>query len=73
MNAKGAAGDEGARQALVPSLDFEKKLSLKKIITFSINWHIGGLSPSWVHSARRPLNGLLYLPRVIMMRENLVE
>jgi hypothetical protein len=24
-------------------------------------------------SARRPLNGLLYLPRVIMMLENLVE
>jgi hypothetical protein len=27
----------------------------------------------WVHSARRPLNGLLYLPRVIMMMVNLVE
>jgi hypothetical protein len=27
----------------------------------------------WIHSARRPLNGLLYLPRVIMMMENLVE
>jgi hypothetical protein len=27
----------------------------------------------WVHSACRPLNGLLYLPRVIMMMENLVE
>jgi hypothetical protein len=26
-----------------------------------------------VHSARRPLNGLLYLPRVIMMMENFVE
>jgi hypothetical protein len=26
----------------------------------------------WVHSARRPLNGLLYLPRVIVMMENLV-
>jgi hypothetical protein len=25
------------------------------------------------HSARRPLNVLLYLPRVIMMMENLVE
>jgi hypothetical protein len=33
----------------------------------------GGGSPSWVHLARRPLNGLLYLPRVIMMMENLVE
>jgi hypothetical protein len=28
---------------------------------------------NWVHSARRPLNGLLYLPRVIVMKENLVE
>jgi hypothetical protein len=27
----------------------------------------------WVYSARRPLNGLLYLPRVIVMLENLVE
>jgi hypothetical protein len=30
-------------------------------------------SPNWVHSTRRPLNGLLYLPRVIMVMENLVE
>jgi hypothetical protein len=30
----------------------------------------GGWSPYWVHSARRPLNGLLYLPRVIVMMEN---
>jgi hypothetical protein len=28
---------------------------------------------NWVHSARRPLNGLLYLPRVIVMMDNLVE
>jgi hypothetical protein len=34
--------------------------------------HSGG-SPYWVHLARRPLNGLLYLPRLIMMTENLVE
>jgi hypothetical protein len=34
---------------------------------------VGGWSPNWVHSARRPLNGLLYQPRVIMMTENLVE
>jgi hypothetical protein len=34
---------------------------------------VGGWSPNWVHSARRPLNDLLYLPRVIMMMENLVE
>jgi hypothetical protein len=30
---------------------------------FFFNSHSGGWSPSWVHSARRPLNGLLYLPR----------
>jgi hypothetical protein len=33
----------------------------------------GGWSPNWVHSARRPLTGLLYLPRVIVKVENLVE
>jgi hypothetical protein len=37
------------------------------------NSHSGRWSPNWVHSARRPLNGLLYLPRVIMMMGNLVE
>jgi hypothetical protein len=35
--------------------------------------HIVGVECSWVHSARRPLTGLLYLPRGIMMMENLVE
>jgi hypothetical protein len=33
----------------------------------------GGWSPDWVHSARWPLTGLLYLPRVIVRMENLVE
>jgi hypothetical protein len=28
---------------------------------------------NWIHSARRRLNGLLYLPRVIVMMENLVD
>jgi hypothetical protein len=37
------------------------------------NSHSGGWSPSWVNSARRPLNRILYLPRVIMMMEDLVE
>jgi hypothetical protein len=41
--------------------------------SFFLNSHSGGWSPSWVHSARRPLNGLLYLPQVIMMMEKLVE
>jgi hypothetical protein len=34
---------------------------------------VGGGGPNWVHSARRPLSGLLYLPRVIVRMENLVE
>jgi hypothetical protein len=40
---------------------------------FCFNLHNGGWSPNWVHSARRPLTGLLYLPRVIVRMENLVE
>jgi hypothetical protein len=34
---------------------------------------VGGWSPNWVHSACRPLTGLLYQPRVIVRMENLVE
>jgi hypothetical protein len=41
--------------------------------SFFFNSHSGGWSPNWVHSARRPLTGLLYLPRVIVRMENLVE
>jgi hypothetical protein len=40
---------------------------------FFLNLHSGGWSPNWVHSARRPLTGLLYLPWVIVRMENLVE
>jgi hypothetical protein len=40
---------------------------------FFSNLHSGGWSPNWVHSARRPLTGLLYLPRVIVRMEYLVE
>jgi hypothetical protein len=43
------------------------------IVINYINLYSGGGSPSWVPSTRRPLNGLLYLPWVIMMMENLVE
>jgi hypothetical protein len=35
--------------------------------------HNGVWSLNWVHSARRPFIGLLYLPRVIVKMENLVE
>jgi hypothetical protein len=34
---------------------------------------IVGVESNRVHSARRPFTVLLYLPRVIMMMENLVE
>jgi hypothetical protein len=43
------------------------------IFIFFLNLPSGGWSPKWVHSARRPLTGLLYLPRVIVRMENLVE
>jgi hypothetical protein len=36
------------------------------------SWYGGG-GVNWVHSALRPLIGLLCQPRVIMMTENLVE
>jgi hypothetical protein len=42
-------------------------------LRFFFNSHSGGWSPNWVHSARRPLIGLLYLPRMIVKMENLVE
>jgi hypothetical protein len=40
---------------------------------FFFNWYIGGVKSNWVHSALRPLIGLLCQPRVIMMMEKLVE
>jgi hypothetical protein len=39
----------------------------------SFNWHCGGWSPAGSNSARRPMNSLFYLPRVILMMRNLVE
>jgi hypothetical protein len=38
-----------------------------------IGTYRGRVEFNWVHSALRPLIGLLYQPRVIMMMENLVE
>jgi hypothetical protein len=44
------------------------------LIYFFFNLHSEGWSPNWVHSARRPfILALLYLPRVIVRMENLVE
>jgi hypothetical protein len=51
-----------------------KIIPLKSIISFFLLIRIvGGGAPTWVHSARRPPIGLLYLPRVNMSMENLVE
>jgi hypothetical protein len=50
------------------------RIFLDFLIRIVCVWGGGGVwTPSWVHSARRPLNGLLYMPRVIMMMKNLVE
>jgi hypothetical protein len=40
---------------------------------FFCNSHSGEWSPNWVYSAHRPFTGLLYLPRVIVRMQNLVE
>jgi hypothetical protein len=40
---------------------------------FFFNSHSWGWSPNWVHSARRPLIGLMYMPRVIVRMENLLK
>jgi hypothetical protein len=42
-------------------------------VFFFFNSHSGGWSPNWVHSTRWLFTGLLYLPRVIVRMENLVE
>jgi hypothetical protein len=43
------------------------------ILFFLIRIVGGGWSPNWVHSARRLLTGLLYLSRVIVRMEHLVQ
>jgi hypothetical protein len=44
-----------------------------KLCNFFFNSNNGGWNPNWVSSARRPVIGLLYLTRVIVSMENLVE
>jgi hypothetical protein len=39
----------------------------------SMSLHRRGWSLNWIHSARQPFTGLLYLPRVIVRMENFVE
>jgi hypothetical protein len=62
---------DGEYQAF-STLEFDA-LQFGSTVFFFLNSHSGGVESKWFHSARRPLNGLLYLPRVIMMMENLVE
>jgi hypothetical protein len=66
-NAKGKTSGRRTRVKTFHLLIFDVKLKL-----FFFNSHSGGWSPIWVHLARQPLNGLLYPPRVIMMKK-LVE
>jgi hypothetical protein len=62
------------RSPMVPAASVvASELAMAVFVGFFFNSHSGGWSPNWVHSARRPLNGLLYLPRVIMIMEKLVE
>jgi hypothetical protein len=49
------------------------KEQCSRIQYFFFNLHSEGLSPNWVHLARWPFIVLLYLPRVIVRMENLVE
>jgi hypothetical protein len=56
-----------------PHTGFDVVTNVFSLCVCFSNSHSGGWSPSWVHSVRRPLNGLLYLPREIMIMENLVE
>jgi hypothetical protein len=51
---------------------FEEPVIDQTTISTFFNLYSGGWSPNWVHSARLPLTGLLYLPRVIVRMENLV-
>jgi hypothetical protein len=44
-----------------------------RVVYFFLNSRSRGWGPDWVHSARWPLIGLLYLPLVIVRMEKLVE
>jgi hypothetical protein len=46
---------------------------METIYLIFFNWYNMGVESNWVHSALRPLIGLLCQPRVIMMMEKLVE
>jgi hypothetical protein len=63
-------GREGKLFSISETSDGCLQYSGSNVLIFFFNSHSGGWSPSWVHSARQPFTGLLYLPRVIMMMEN---
>jgi hypothetical protein len=46
---------------------------LRSRLLYWFNWINAAVESNWVHSARRPPIGLLYLPRVIMRMKNFVE
>jgi hypothetical protein len=50
-----------------------RKSNQRGIKLFSLIRIVGGWSPNWVHSARRPLLAYCTCPGVIVMMENLVE
>jgi hypothetical protein len=54
-------------------LQMVQNLSTVKGYYYYYYSYSGVWSPNWVHSARRPVIGLLYLPQVIVRMENLVE
>jgi hypothetical protein len=63
----------GSWQLVSKFVGLEKRCNNGKGQPFFFNLHSGGWSRNWVHSARRPFTGLLYLPQVNVRMENLVE
>jgi hypothetical protein len=61
----------GTQGLILENSNFHSRRQLVYCVFF--NAHSGRWSANWVHSARRLLIGLLYLPRVIVRVENLVE
>jgi hypothetical protein len=72
--------DIGSQYMIQASIFRKKELKNKNIfcLTDQLSWQLlllvwWGVEPNWVHSALRPLIGLLCQPWVIMIKEKLVE
>jgi hypothetical protein len=50
-----------------------QKFNVRVIFLYFFYWNYGRWSPYWVHAALRPVIGLLYLSRMIVRMEKLVE